>query len=98
MGSSFAPCVDIGRTYDDPVRSRTYGGAAAAGCSNSGDHLGQCCADAANRLLAIGIPSSRPQARMGGAERERLGNEMHAQFAEHDLQRELGFHAAEQAG
>jgi len=35
---------------------------------------------------------------MGGAERERLGNDMHAQFAEHDLQRELGFHAAEEAG
>jgi hypothetical protein len=24
MGSSFAPCVDIGRTHDGPVRSRTY--------------------------------------------------------------------------
>jgi len=60
-------------------------------------HLRQCGADAANRLLDIGILSSRPRARMGGAERERIGNDMHAQFAEHDLQRKLGFHAAEQA-
>jgi len=33
---------------------------------------------------------------MGGAERERLGNDMHAQVAEHDLQRKLGFRATGQ--
>ena len=76
------------------------GEAAAAGCSSSGDHLRQYCADVANRLLDIGILQAAlgVEARMGGAERERIGNDVHAQFAEHDLQRKLGFHAAEQAG
>ena len=68
--------------------------------ANSGDHLGKCCADAANRLLDIGIRQAAlcVQELMGGAERERLGNDMHAQFAEHDLQRKLGFHSTEQPG
>ena len=76
------------------------GEAATVACSNSGDHLRKCCADAANRALDIGILQAAVcvEALMGGAERERLGNDMHAQFVEHDLQRKLGFHATEQPG
>ena len=72
----------------------------SAGCSNSADHLRECCADAANRPLDIGILQAAlcVEALMGGAERERLGNDMHAQFVEDDLQRKLGFHATEQPG
>ena len=100
MGSSFAPCVDIGRTHDGPVRSRTYAARLPRPDAPILTHLRQYCADAANRLLNIGILQAvlGVEARMGGAERERFGNDMHAHFAEHDLPRKLGFHAAEQSG
>jgi hypothetical protein len=76
------------------------GEAAPVACSNSADHLRECCADRANRLFGIGILQTAlcVEALMGGAERERLGNDMHAQFVEHDLQRKLGFHTTEQPG
>ena len=76
------------------------GEAATVGCSNSGDHLRKRCADAANRPLDIGILQVAPcvEALMRGAECERLGNDMHSQFVEHDLQRKLGLHATEQPG
>lgn len=76
------------------------GAAATVVGSNSSDHLRDCCADTANRLLDIGIRQAALciQELMGGAERDRLGNDMHAQFVEHDLQRKLGFHATEQPG
>ena len=76
------------------------GEAASVAGSNSGDHLRECCADTANRLLDIGILQATfcVEQLMGGAERERLGNDMHAQFVEDDLQRKLGFHTTEQPG
>ena len=76
------------------------GEAASVGCSNAGDHQRECCADTANRPLDIGILQAAlgVEALMGGAERERLGNDMHAQFVEHYLQRKLGFYPTEQPG
>src|SRR5258708_25299196 len=58
------------------------GEAATVACSNSGDHLRECRADVANRRLDIGILQAAlcVEELLGGPERERLGNDMHAQF------------------
>jgi hypothetical protein len=90
------PCCPSGRCQVKDLR----GEAASVACSNSGDHLRECCAEAANRPLDIGILQAAlcVEALMGSAERERFGNDMHAQFVEHDLQRKLGFHATKQPG
>jgi hypothetical protein len=56
------------------------GEAAPVAGSNSGHHLRECCADAANRALDIGILQAAlgVEELMGSAERERLGNDMDA--------------------
>jgi hypothetical protein len=66
--------------------------------SDFGGHRGQRRAEAANGPLDMDVLRAALCVKelMSGAESERLGNDMHAHFAEHDLQRKLGFHATEQ--
>ena len=81
---------------DSVYRHLSRGRPRATEFSEFVERPGQGRADAANRSLRVGVSQATfcAEGLVGSTERERVRNHMHTKLGEHNLQGELGFHAA----